>query len=92
MVMIVIASKRMMLYLLFIAAIQVQATFATKTEPDYYRYLQQFGYTPKVEGRRLFSVLAKSSYTEGILKLQRLYKLPVGFFARSNRSDGSSLA
>ena len=90
--MIVLIGKRMPLYLLFIAVVQVQATFATKNEPDYYRYLQQFGYTPKVEGRRLFSVLAKSSYTEGILKLQRLYKLPVGFLARSNRSDGSSLA
>ena len=46
-------------------------------EPNYYQYLQQFGYTPKVEGRRLFSILAKSSYSEGIRKLQRLYKLPV---------------
>jgi hypothetical protein len=81
-------SKRMLFYVLFIAIVQVQAT---KNEPDYYRYLQQFGYTPKVEGRRLFSVLAKSTYNEGILKLQRLYKLPVGFFARSARSDGSSL-
>ena len=81
-----VISTRMQLYLLFIALIQVQATLATKTEPDYYRYLQQFGYTPKVEGRRLFSVMAKSSYTEGILKLQRLYKLPVRFFVRPHLS------
>ena len=47
------------------------------SDQDYYRYLQQFGYTSKVEGRRLFSVIAKSSYTDGIVKLQRLYKLPV---------------
>ncbi len=57
--------------------IVIQLIIESKSEPDYYRYLQQYGYTPKIEGRRLFSVLAKASYTEGILKLQRLYKLPV---------------
>jgi hypothetical protein len=64
----------------------IQPTIEAKFEPDYYRYLQQFGYTPQVEGRRLFSVLAKSSYTEGILKLQRLYKLPVSTFDQWNKS------
>jgi hypothetical protein len=65
---------------LFIVIIYIQTTIEINSEPDYYRYLQQFGYTPKVEGRRLFSVLAKSSYTDGILKFQRLYKLPVNSF------------
>ena len=59
----------------------IQPIIAVKSETDYYRYLQQFGYTPKVEGRRLFSVVGKSSYREGVLKLQRLYKLPVSAFS-----------
>ncbi|CAF1575033.1 unnamed protein product [Adineta ricciae] len=63
-------------FIAFICILNIRITFEIETEIDYYRYLQQFGYTPKVEGRRLFSILAKSSYTEGILKLQRLYKLP----------------
>jgi hypothetical protein len=50
-----------------------------KTDQDYYRYLQQFGYTPKVEGRRLFSVVGKSTYNDGIRTFQRLYKLPVSY-------------
>ncbi|CAF0756815.1 unnamed protein product [Adineta steineri] len=54
----------------------ITITYEAKSEIDYYRYLQQFGYTPKVEGRRLFSVVAKPSYTDGIRKFQRLYKLP----------------
>jgi hypothetical protein len=66
-----------LLCLVFIGTVHTQVMNSIKTEPDYYRYLQQFGYTPRVEGRRLFSVLAKSSYADGILKLQRLYKLPV---------------
>jgi hypothetical protein len=49
-----------------------------KTDQDYYRYLQQFGYTPKVEGR-LFSVVGKSTYNDGIRTFQRLYKLPVSY-------------
>jgi hypothetical protein len=69
--------QRIEVLFLFIVVIHIQTTIETKSEPDYYRYLQQFGYTPQVEGRRLFSVLAKSSYTDGILKFQRLYKLPV---------------
>lgn len=50
---------------------------SNSSETDYFRYLQQFGYTPKLESRRLFSVVDKSSYNDGIKKFQRLYKLPV---------------
>jgi len=74
-----IIEQRVEIFFLFIVLIYIQTTIETKSEPDYYRYLQQFGYTPKVEGRRLFSVLAKSTYSDAILKLQRLYKLPVKF-------------
>ena len=72
-----IAISSMKFSLLFLCIILFESSQSIQDEPDYYRYLQQFGYTPKVEGRRLFSVLAKSSYSEGILKLQRLFKLPV---------------
>lgn len=65
------------IFFLSIIVCFIPSIVAAKLEADYYRYLQQFGYTPKVEGRRLFSVLGKSSYRDGILKLQRLYKLPV---------------
>jgi hypothetical protein len=78
-----IIEQRVEIFLFFLVVGFIQTTtIEAKSEPDYYRYLQQFGYTPKVEGRRLFSVIAKSSYTEGILKLQRLYKLPVSTFDR----------
>lgn len=60
-----------------IIVINIKKTYETESEPNYYRYLQQYGYTPKVEGRRLFSIVAKSSYAEAIRKFQRLYKLPV---------------
>ncbi|CAF4911272.1 unnamed protein product, partial [Rotaria socialis] len=54
-------------FLCFITIIiNIQLTSEQGFEQDYYRYLQQFGYTPKVEGRRLFSVITRSSYTEGI--------------------------
>jgi hypothetical protein len=65
-------------FLIFISNIQI--IISNKAEPDYHRYLQQFGYTPKLEGRRLFSVVSKSSYNEGIKTFQRLYKLPVSYF------------
>jgi hypothetical protein len=74
-----IIAKKIEIFFLFIVVSYMPITIETKSEPDYYRYLQQFGYTPKVEGRRLFSVLAKSTYSDAILKLQRLYKLPVKF-------------
>jgi hypothetical protein len=80
-----IIKQRVKIFFLFIVMIYIQITIETKSEPDYYLYLQQFGYTSKVEGRRLFSVLAKSSYTDGILKLQRLYKLPVRLFYQFNK-------
>ena len=67
----------MHIFFLSIIIYFIPPSIAVKSDADYYRYLQQFGYTPKVEGRRLFSVLGKSSYRDGILKLQRLYKLPV---------------
>jgi hypothetical protein len=75
-----IIAKKIEIFFLFIVVSYMPITIETKSEPDYYRYLQQFGYTPKVEGRRLFSVLGKSSYSEAIRKLQRLYKLPVSLF------------
>jgi hypothetical protein len=75
-----IIKQQVEILFLFIVVINIHTTIEIKTEPDYYRYLQQFGYTPKVEGRRLFSVLGKSSYNEGIKKFQRLYKLPVSYF------------
>ena len=72
-----IIERRIQIFLLSTIVYFIPPIVAVKADADYYRYLQQFGYTPKVEGRRLFSVLGKSSYRDGILKLQRLYKLPV---------------
>ena len=72
-----IIERRIQIFLLSTIVYFIPPIVAVKVDADYYRYLQQFGYTPKVEGRRLFSVLGKSSYRDGILKLQRLYKLPV---------------
>ena len=69
---------KQIIYLFFLLLLNnIQILIANHTDQEYYRYLQQFGYTPKVEGRRLFSVVGKSSYNEGIIKFQRLYKLPV---------------
>lgn len=76
-----IIKQQTKILIVVIVILNIHVTIETNEEIDYYRYLQQFGYTPKVEGRRLFSVLAKSSYTDGILKLQRLYKLPVSTFS-----------
>lgn len=75
-----ISKQRIDALFLCILIVNIQTSRETIAEHDYYRYLQQFGYTSKVEGRRLFSVLAKSAYTDGILKFQRLYKLPVSLF------------
>lgn len=69
--------RRGSFFIIIFVVIHLRLVKTFEDEPDYYHYLQRFGYTPKVEGRRLFSVLAKSSYSEGILKLQRLFKLPV---------------
>ncbi|CAF2841177.1 unnamed protein product [Rotaria sp. Silwood2] len=71
-----IIKQRIEIIFLCIIVINIRITNETKFELDYYQYLQQYGYTPKVEGRRLFSIIARSSYTEAILKFQRLYKLP----------------
>ena len=75
----IINKKHMCRYLFAIVLLQwrTQMTATANGDPDYYRYLQQFGYTPKIEGRKLFSVMAKSSYAESIIKFQRLFKLPV---------------
>jgi hypothetical protein len=71
-------------YLFFLIFINnIQITISNTSEPDYYRYLQQFGYAPKADGRRLLSVVGKSSYNEGIRRFQRLYKLPVSYFIQS---------
>ena len=75
-----VGKQQIKLVFLCIIVIAVKVASKTKSEPDYYRYLQRFGYTPKVEGRRLFSVLARSTYAEAIRKFQRLYKLPVSSF------------
>lgn len=69
------ASMEGLFYLLL--SLLIQQIVGNKTEPNYYRYLQQFGYTPKLEGRRLFSVVSENSYEQGIRTFQRLYKLPV---------------
>ncbi|CAF0848383.1 unnamed protein product [Rotaria sordida] len=71
-----IIKQRIEFLFLYIIVINIQTISETKSETDYYQYLQQYGYTPKVEGRRLFSIISRSSYTEAILKFQRLYKLP----------------
>jgi hypothetical protein len=69
------------IYLFFLLLLNnIQILIANNSDQQYYRYLQQFGYTPKVEGRRLFSVVGKSSYNEAIIKLQRLYKLPLCYY------------
>ena len=72
-----ISKRRVEVFFALGLLLSIQGLVEARAEIDPHRYLQQFGYTPQVEGRRLFSVVAKSSYTEGILKLQRLYKLPV---------------
>ncbi len=69
--------KQIVYFAFLIPIINIHFVISNKAEPDYYRYLQQYGYTPKVEGRRLFSVVNKASYNEGIKTFQRLYKLPV---------------
>jgi hypothetical protein len=72
---------KQIIYLCFFILINtIQLINCNNSDQNYYRYLQQFGYTPKVEGRRLFSVLGQSSYNEGIKTFQRLYKLPVSYF------------
>jgi len=72
---------KQIIYLCFFILINtIQVINCNNSDQNYYRYLQQFGYTPKVEGRRLFSVLGQSSYNEGIKTFQRLYKLPVSYF------------
>lgn len=65
------------LVVFFILINSIQLIICTDTDQNFYRYLQQYGYTPKVEGRRLFSILDKSSYNEGVKTFQRLYKLKV---------------
>ncbi|CAF3933084.1 unnamed protein product [Rotaria sp. Silwood2] len=59
----------------FIFINHIQICISAKSEQDYYRYLEQYGYTPKLENR-LLSVSGKSSANEGIKTFQRLYKLP----------------
>ena len=76
--------KQLACIFLLIAITQVPVGRCNKSEPDYYRYLQQFGYTPKLEGRRLFSVVGQSSYQDGIKTFQRLYKLPVSLLTWMN--------
>ena len=73
----IVIIARMEMFLLLVSWTHIRTATGIQAEPDYYRYLQQYGYTPKLEGRRLFSVVGKSSYADGILKFQRLYKLPV---------------
>jgi hypothetical protein len=68
---------KQIIYLLFLVLFNnIQSIIGINSDKDYYRYLQQFGYTPKNEGR-LFSVLGRSSDNQGIKTFQRLYKLPV---------------
>jgi hypothetical protein len=78
-----IIKQRREILLFLIVVINIKTTIETKSEVDYYRYLQQFGYAPKIESRGL---LAKTSYIEGILKFQRLYKLPVSLVYRFDKS------
>ena len=73
--------KQIVYFVLLIVIHNIRITISVKSEPNYYRYLQQFGYTPKVEGR-LFSAHGGSPYSEGIKTLQRLYKLPVSHSIR----------
>ncbi|CAF0761423.1 unnamed protein product [Adineta ricciae] len=61
---------------LFLVSNYTNILIDAKPELDYHRYLQQFGYAPKPDGRRLMSILGKSTYDDGIKKFQRLYKLP----------------
>lgn len=74
--------QRVVVLLLAFLTILIDA----KRELDYHRFLQQFGYEPKPDGRRLMSVLGKSTYNDGIKKFQRLYKLPVkeSLFRKTN--------
>ncbi|CAF0728643.1 unnamed protein product [Rotaria sp. Silwood1] len=59
----------------FVFINHIQICICAKSEPDYYQYLEQFGYTPKLQNR-LLSVLDKTNANEGIKTFQRLYKLP----------------
>ncbi|CAF3526065.1 unnamed protein product [Adineta steineri] len=60
----------------FILIHNIQIIISSKSEVDSYRYLQQFGYTSKLESRLFSSIAAKSSVNDGIKKFQRLFKLP----------------
>ena len=71
--------KQIIYIFVFVCINWVQISISAKSELDYHRYLQQFGYAPKAEGRLLHSIVSKAAYNEGIKKFQRLYKLPVGF-------------
>lgn len=73
-------AKEIIFFTLLILFVSTHITSSNNSEPNYYRYLQQFGYTPKVEGRRLFSSLSQSTYSDGIKTFQRLYKLPVSIW------------
>ena len=80
---------KQIVYLFFLILINSIQRIHTKSEPDYYQYLQQFGYTPKLQGRRvssshneeelLASPKGQPSFSEGIKTFQRLYKLPVSY-------------
>ena len=89
--MMIVIIARMEMFLLIVGWILIRTIGGMPSEPDYYRYLQQYGYTPKVEGRRLFTLVGRSSYSDGILKFQRLYKLPVRSSTSSNEHRTSIL-
>jgi hypothetical protein len=86
---------KQIVFFLFLLLINYVQIIYTKPEPDYLRYLQQFGYSTPVESRRFASIQGGSSsgneqllssaksmphLNEGIKKFQRLYKLPVCYF------------
>lgn len=73
----IIKQSRYLFYLILFYHIRL--ILSNNSEQNFYQYLQQYGYTPKIEGRRLFSVVDKSTYTDAIKKFQRLYKLPVTY-------------
>lgn len=68
--------KQILCLLFLILFNYIQTGIDAKSEPDYYQYLEKYGYTPTLQSR-LGSIVGKAQRNDGIKTFQRLYKLPV---------------
>lgn len=67
-----------MIYLVFLILIySIQLTICANSDTEYYRYLEQFGYTPKTAAGRASSLSDKSVYNKGIKTFQKFFNLRV---------------